>query len=528
MKNVILIFYTFLISIFLAGSLLAQVHPDKCARVIDETIHCDSTGITYTFTVQNITGKDVDLIYINNVQYPSGVVPHNGIFGPYSIHYPASANNTIQCLEILLITVDLECCHYKHYFDLACPSCVDVVSDSIVCLPNGDYKYYMTVYNNDPINAAVDVLFGALFPTAPFINITPQAPNIPANSSMPICATIQGPLSAGFTVDFKVSLKFLLGDSLACCTDTFAVVLPECDSLKCPKITDYYLECLGDQDGNGFTEYELFVTACGGGTIAFVNTNVPTCGSFQPMSIAVPSVLNSVVFEKTGSCNFLSFFAISYLPDGTLCWEEYFELDFPKPCPPDPLCLCENLKADVAAGFNDQFNCPIGTFTPNALIDPCDKVTWCIDGNGVQDLGTSVGNAPFQYTFPNPGPYDICMKVIRNDWTNQVECYDRFCIDIEISEDQWCLIPGPSSETKINVFPNPVEDHFTIDLGNFLLGQSIMVRILDAKGKVFFEEERTTEKTMAIDASLLPNGVFFLQLEGADRSSVSRRIVKLN
>lgn len=587
--------------------------PDTCALVVQDTVICDAAGYSYTFSVQNNTGQVVDGIIVNGVFDPNVLLQPNDIYGPITINYPASANPT-QYFDIVMLTDDLACCHVQHCFQLYCP-CMDLVTDSIVCLPNGDYQYYMTVHNLDPINTATDLLFDVL---PPFAQFTPNniPVNIPPNGTASVDVTIPGPLNPGDKVNFKTILKGMSGDTLLwCCIDTFCVEIPEC----CPELLDYELECIGDTDGDGFLEYQLNVVTTGGGYFDFYsNCDVPSPSGFPWLSVTSPGGSN--IFENDGSCTFFNFTAVAYQADGTFCSEEYFELDFPpccpeltsydlvcigdtdgdgileyslnvqtsgqgyidftSPCDPPPnnapwqvttpgnfsltfendlpcsiftftalgirldgttcweeefelqfppcetdpaLCFCETLEADVAAGFSDAFNCPLGTFTPNALTSPCDNVTWTVNGTTV---GSSVGSTPFQYTYPGVGAYNICMRVNRYDATNQIECDEEYCIGIEIVE--WCPEPPAYTEAITRIFPNPVTDELNLLLPGRFQNAPFWIRIFDTNGRLLYEEQRSAVEKVNWDASYLPEGIYFLQIEGKEKNRLSQRFVKMN
>lgn len=79
-------------------------------------------------------------------------------------------------------------------------------------------------------------------------------------------------------------------------------------------------------------------------------------------------------------------------------------------------CLCTDLDADANQSFNIAgrvTNC-VRSFKPLAL-DPCDQVTWSIDGTILP--GTSTGNNAFTYNFVNPGTHVVCMNVTRTPIT---------------------------------------------------------------------------------------------------------------
>jgi len=86
---------------------------------------------------------------------------------------------------------------------------------------------------------------------------------------------------------------------------------------------------------------------------------------------------------------------------------------------------------------------------------------------------------------------------------------------------------GPSStyelaKAKINIYPNPVVDHITIDVQGQL---NYRARIFDLKGQLVF----TSENQKIIEISSLPQGSYLLEIMDAESGHrVVERIVKIN
>ena len=86
-------------------------------------------------------------------------------------------------------------------------------------------------------------------------------------------------------------------------------------------------------------------------------------------------------------------------------------------------------------------------------------------------------------------------------------------------------LPGEVSttETGISVYPNPFSTHVTISYKNAgdLMGHTI--RVYDIAGRLFIVKMLTSQKTY-IDLSGLPNGIYFLKIEGSNPPKVFKLI----
>jgi hypothetical protein len=125
-----------------------------------------------------------------------------------------------------------------------------------------------------------------------------------------------------------------------------------------------------------------------------------------PITLAMTQLTGTYTIEISGKCG----------TKECKCVIQFKVKDCPKPCSCTPLSA---FIADVNMGFN-YFKFPAPSckmqFTPKKLTD-CDQVQWKVAK--ASDLvftivGNSVGNAPFQYTFPaDLTQYVVCMTVTR-------------------------------------------------------------------------------------------------------------------
>lgn len=104
-----------------------------------------------------------------------------------------------------------------------------------------------------------------------------------------------------------------------------------------------------------------------------------------------------------------------------------FKFEVPT-CP----CSCDDLKADIAHGFNAVAKQAPGSckrnFRPVSLCSN-DIVSWSL--NGVNLPGTTTGNNAKMITFSSSGIYTVCMTVIRTE-PNGLRCEAKFCQKVKV------------------------------------------------------------------------------------------------
>ncbi len=112
-----------------------------------------------------------------------------------------------------------------------------------------------------------------------------------------------------------------------------------------------------------------------------------------------------------------------------------------------PNCTCNDLEMQVSQGI---YLTGVSGCTKNinstATLTECDSVFWDIS-NSVGLLlttGTTLGDAPFQFSFPGPGNYKVCMKVKRTT-PNDTMCMFRRCWMVNVN----CGIPDLVCEAPI-------------------------------------------------------------------------------
>ncbi len=506
----------------------------ECCYTVDVTNNFDDqyfTKITSTILTNGVNfdnpyganGWTVNPTTGNTLTWTPGTPYIDDIFDPGVLNFClidiTQTSQTPQYIKFDWITTDALgqdsiACSDTLIFE--CETCLEVSNDEIVCLPNGDYSYCVTIDNNDPINSATEVYFDVYEPVGLQFNPTFVPVNLPPLGSASVCVNIPGPLPTGTEVKYKTILKNFEGDTLnwCCIVDTFSVVIPECEPDTCPTIQTVDIECGGDLNQDGIEDYIITITATGNGTIDLSSS----CGTLTTTVVPVSGFTTATTtLYSNNTCPFLNLLALYTLPNGTFCGEELFEYDFPF-CGSNEGCLCDLLGEDVFQGFNTSFDCPQGTYTPNSL-EPCDEVSWYL--NNIL-IGTSVGNEAFTFEYEGPGDYFVCMFVTRFDDEGTV-CTSFACLDITITD--WCPeIPQPVNQIK--AYPNPGKDVLNIATGGIVPEGQKTIQITDMNGKVLFVEQTEFVNGMQVNIETLQPGMYFLTIEGKDNFREVLRFVK--
>ena len=96
-------------------------------------------------------------------------------------------------------------------------------------------------------------------------------------------------------------------------------------------------------------------------------------------------------------------------------------------------------------------------------------------------------------------------------------------------QDQACgLLLTNSKEIApseaLNIYPNPLQDHLTIELGKQLSGKN-SIAIIDAAGRMLLQQE-WIEQATTIDLQHLMSGVYILRMD-TDNYTISKKLIKL-
>lgn len=286
----------------------------------------------------------------------------------------------------------------------------------------------------------------------------------------------------------------------------------------CPNMGDYEARCIEDTNGDGIPDYEVTIVVAddAAGSITFFTS----CGTISPN----PLVLNgsgtyTLVVTSNGSC---SPFNVSYSitdADGVAC--DQGEVDWELPPCKNP-CPCDKFFADnVNAGFNYVEDCPNDFFTPLALVDPCDRVEWYVNGSYV---GSSVGNATFSMPHIN-GSYTICMTVTRNDAVNQVACRETFCR--EINPDLICRDQvGPAF--RLQVQPNPATQQAVVSWSTEDAPDDLNIDVYNAQGVRVLSITAVNghDGRINLDLTNLAEGIYYIHATGEGYEAAPIKLIK--
>ena len=118
------------------------------------------------------------------------------------------------------------------------------------------------------------------------------------------------------------------------------------------------------------------------------------------------------------------------------------------------------------------------------------------------------------HTYAEAGLYDVTLTV-SNPYCASAQ---TFPVLVELTGVQ-----SPAAFGAVRIFPNPIEDEFTVQLER--LPSNVSLHVLDVRGQILRSQKLTTAKT-TIRVADLPEGVYFLQVRSATGRFVER-LVKL-
>ena len=181
-----------------------------------------------------------------------------------------------------------------------------------------------------------------------------------------------------------------------------------------------------------------------------------------------------------------------------------------------PLPVCDlNFECVCGPYFDHQLemglNCVQLNGTPLFTFDfslagefgDCDRVIW----NWVDEqLGSySQGADVVTHTFPGPGEYTVCIKVIRT-LANGKQCEGKFCKDVRV------LPVG-----IITSFPNPASSSLNIQLEESFFEGVTTLELIDANNRIIRKIERiiSNKNVTTLDVQDIKTGVYILRINMA-------------
>lgn len=204
--------------------------PGECATVVAGEAVCKtdgSGGYTYTFTVTNNSGHDVNQILLTPVDgsltlkdQTLNITLQNGQSTTITVDIGNVKPDARHCFYVTLMTKDGPCCTIRVCPEL--PDCCAVAKGSFECDPRGEYRGTFTIVNTSP-NVIKNIY---LYPPAGVtMSQTYFAVTLaPGQSFTTPVITIKGAKPGRFC--FRISMH--TADMKDCCSIDVCIVLPEC------------------------------------------------------------------------------------------------------------------------------------------------------------------------------------------------------------------------------------------------------------------------------------------------------------
>jgi len=87
--------------------------------------------------------------------------------------------------------------------------------------------------------------------------------------------------------------------------------------------------------------------------------------------------------------------------------------------------------------------------------------------------------------------------------------------------------PLAEKEKEINIFPNPGNSNFQLDLGNFSLHEDIQIEILDLQGKLLYEKEmRNNGNIIPLSLEDFSPGIYLISLMDTEGNWARKKLMK--
>jgi PKD repeat protein len=124
----------------------------------------------------------------------------------------------------------------------------------------------------------------------------------------------------------------------------------------------------------------------------------------------------------------------------------------------------------------------------------------------------------------NPGPhsYSALGTFVVTQIVSNGGCSDTVTYQVTISTITSNL--GLLSQDAIEVYPNPVGNTLNVQIGDEG-GEEVAITLLDATGKVVFNQKVNDRQMHALNVSTLPKGLYVLRLQVGNRVT-DKKLVK--
>ena len=82
--------------------------------------------------------------------------------------------------------------------------------------------------------------------------------------------------------------------------------------------------------------------------------------------------------------------------------------------------------------------------------------------------------------------------------------------------------------TNIRTFPNPVRDHFIVDLGNFESNESVNIRLINTSGSTVLNYKTIagSQQKIMLNEDAIQNGLYFLLVESESKTATGKVLIQ--
>ncbi len=117
---------------------------------------------------------------------------------------------------------------------------------------------------------------------------------------------------------------------------------------------------------------------------------------------------------------------------------------------------------------------------------------------------------------------DTCIVTINDTITSLISVTDTLIINTLITG----LTP-PNNLNTIKVFPNPTNNHITIDFGNFASMNGYILKITNSIGQIVFTTPINQQSSYIDLSTWSGNGIYFVQVIDSQNNTIENRKIVL-
>jgi hypothetical protein len=130
---------------------------------------------------------------------------------------------------------------------------------------------------------------------------------------------------------------------------------------------------------------------------------------------------------------------------------------------------------------------------------------------------------PFNNGLPNTIISDLEFHTLSNKL--RAATYGRGVWETSMANSFFVSTNSKAEELNFQIFPNPSSGNFRVNFFDDLEKNKI-ISIMDVTGKVVFEKNSITTKSLEINGNDFSNGIYFVKVSSAEKTSLRKVVVQ--